>query len=137
MSLVRWDREPAAKDLRWFAGLWFPAFALMVGMVVYRRVHSPVAAIAIWVLAALLSLTALWSTRVIRWVYVAIMGVTFPIGLVISNIVVVLAYFAVITPIGLLLRLFHDPLQRAFPSRERSHWIPREQPTKAAYLRQI
>jgi hypothetical protein len=64
------------------------------------------------------------------------MRLTFPVGWVLSHIILDVAYLAVIAPIGSVLRLFHDPMQRRFDRKANSYWIPREQPERTRYFRQ-
>jgi hypothetical protein len=60
------------------------------------------------------------------------------IGFVVSNTAVTAVYFLVITPIGLLLRLFgRDPLQRRFERNRGSYWEDAEKTGDAErYFRQ-
>ncbi|MFP4581208.1 MAG: SxtJ family membrane protein [Candidatus Sumerlaeia bacterium] len=54
------------------------------------------------------------------------MAIGVGIGFIVAPILISLFYFLVVTPIGLLLRLFgHDPMQRKKGDRE-SFWIPLE-----------
>lgn len=137
MALLQPNLDPSEKDLRWFAGLWFPAFAAMVGYLVFRKLGAVNLAIAIWTAAAVISLAGLWSPRSIRAVYQGMMRLTFPIGWTVSHILLFVVYFAVIMPIGIIIRLFDDPMQRRFEPGAKSYWIAREQADKAQYLRQI
>jgi saxitoxin biosynthesis operon SxtJ-like protein len=136
MALFQLNLNPSNKELRWFAGLWFPAFAGMLGLLVFRKLHAPTVALCIWSIGVLLSLSGLAYPPIIRTVYLSIMRLTFPVGWVLSHAVLMVTYFFVITPVGLVMRLFHDPMQRKFMRPARSYWLPREQPEKARYLRQ-
>jgi hypothetical protein len=51
-------------------------------------------------------------------------------------VILFVAYFLVITPVGLVVRWFHDPMQRLFDRAAPSYWIPREQPERSRYFRQ-
>jgi len=137
VALLQLNLKPSDKDLRWFAGLWFPAFAAMAGYLVFRKLHAPAAALTIWSLALIQSLLGLFSARMILPVYRGIMRLTYPVGWVLSHIFLVLAYYCVILPVGLLVRLFHDPMQRAFERNAQSYWIPIPSQDKTRYLRQI
>jgi hypothetical protein len=136
MALFQLNLNPSNKELRWFAGLWFPAFAGMIGLLVSHKLHAPAVAQGIWSIGALLSLSGIAYPSIIRSVYLSIMRLTFPIGWVLSHLVLIFTYFFVITPVGLVMRLFHDPMQRKFMRPARSYWVPREQPEKVRYLRQ-
>ncbi len=51
-----------------------------------------------------------------------------PIGLVISYVILAATYYLVLTPIGLVLRLFgYDPMHRRFDREAKTYWVPREE----------
>lgn len=136
MALFQLNLKPAAKELRWFAGLWFPLFGAMLAWILFRRFQAPLAALSVSGAVAALAGAGLVSPNVIRPVYLGMMRLTFPIGWILSHVILFVAYFLVITPVGFVLRLFHDPMQRVFNRTARSYWIPREQPERSRYFRQ-
>jgi len=71
----------------------------------------------------------------LRRLYIGLSLATYPIGFVFSALVLVLIYYAILTPLGLILRVCgHDPLQRR-PAA--SYWHKRPGPRAAAsYFRQ-
>ena len=113
MALFQPNRNPTARDLRWFAGLWFPLFCGGAGLWLLRH-RRPGLAAAWWTATAVLAVAGLISPPAIRPIYRFLIRVTFPIGWVVSHTVVAAAYFLVITPIGLVMRLRHDPMRRRF-----------------------
>lgn len=64
--------------------------------------------------------------------------VTLPIGMVVSELAMLLIYFAVFTPMAILFRLLgRDALQRRFEPAATSYWVPRNQPSgPEQYFRQ-
>lgn len=136
MALFQLRLNPSNNELRWFAGLWFPALCGMVGWLIFQRAEAPVAAIVIWGLGAALSICGLLSPGAIRPIYLLVMRLTFPIGWVMSHVVLAVLYFVVITPLGVVLRLFHDPMLRRIDRSARSYWIPRDPPERTRYFRQ-
>jgi len=137
MALFRLKLNPSNKELRLFAGLWFPAFAIVMGLLASRKLRHPGAALLIWSIGAAVSFVGLWLPSVIRPVYRCMMRLTLPIGWVLSHVILAAAYFLVLAPIGWLMRLWHDPMQRKLLQSARSYWVPRAEPKKARYLRQI
>lgn len=137
MALFQINLSPTKQDLRWFAGLWFPAFAGIVGYVVYRRLQLVGVVLTIWGIAATMALLGLWVPRLIRPLYNGMMRATFPIGWVVSNLLLLLTYYSVISPAGVIMRLFHDPMQRKFEPHAKTYWISREQQEQSRYLRQV
>jgi len=137
MALLELNLSLTPRQLRWFAGLWFPALVAVVGGMVQRKLHAPSAALSIWILGGILSLLGLLRPAIIRPIYVLALRLTYPIGWVISHILLLVLYFAVMTPLGFLLRCFHDPMQRRFDSPTKSYWLPHEMPEASRYFRQL
>jgi len=137
MALFEINRNLTNRQLRWFAGLWFPAFSALVGNIVLRISDSLAAAVSIWVVAGLLSITGLIFPRFIQPVYIGLSRLTFPIGWLLSHLLLGILYFAVITPLGFLVRMFHDPMERNFDKSARSYWKVREERSKDSYVRQF
>ena len=137
MALLELNLKPSAKDLRWFAGLWFPALCLFAGATILRKHHALAPGLWIWVVAAVWSAAGLLKPALIRPVYRALMLLTFPIGWVLSHVLLFTIYFLVLTPVGFLVRTLHDPMERRFNLSAKSYWMPRETVSKERYLRQL
>jgi hypothetical protein len=134
------DRNPPLRVLRLFGALWLPLFLAIAGVVVWRRtgeVPMPVA-VALGGIAAVSIALALAEPRWLRPVYVGLMVVTWPIGWVLSYVVLAILYFSVITPAGLQRRtLGKDPLRKRGSPEVATYWKPRRQPTDVErYFRQ-
>ena len=76
----------------------------------------------------LMAFGAIWP-RALKHVYLGWMALAFLLGFVVSNILLTLLFFLVITPIGLAARLFGKDflslkLDRAAPT----YWVRRERP---------
>jgi len=65
------------------------------------------------------------------------MGLSFPLGLVMTNLIVAIMFFVIFTPVGLIMRMIgRDPLQLK-PVRGETCWIPRESaPPSRRYFHQ-
>ena len=115
MIAIQWN--PSTKQLRQFAGIWFPAFCGLVGWSIgHKTGHWSEVEIG-WVLAGLLSVGGLVLPALIRPIFVGLILLTFPIGWVVSHLLLGLIFYGVVTPIGLILRISgHDPLQLEKPS---------------------
>lgn len=78
--------------------------------------------------------------QAIRWVYVGWMLAAFPIGWVISHLLLAAIFFGVIMPIGLILRVLgRDPMRKAFDRSTSTYWIarPAEPTDSQRYFRQF
>ena len=61
-----------------------------------------------------------------RMVFLGMSYLTWPIGFVVSHVVLALVYYLVLTPIGLLMRLFgYDSMKRRFDPEAPSYWVER------------
>jgi hypothetical protein len=130
--------RPSDRQLRQFAWALIVFVTIVLAVRVWRGQPigpgSMVLVAAGWSLGAL---GALWP-RGIEWLFVAATAVTRPIGLVVSELMIVLMYFGVITPVAIVGRLVgRDRLRRAFDRRAASYWVPRK-PTAdpSRYFRQ-
>ena len=135
MIAIQWN--PSTKQLRQFAGIWFPAFCGLVGYSIgHKTGHWSEVEIG-WALAGLLSVGGLVLPALIRPIFVGLILLTFPIGWVVSHLLLGLIFYGVVTPIGLILRIIgHDPLQLKKPSGN-SVWKTSIGKTDATrYLRQ-
>jgi hypothetical protein len=124
--MLKIKKNPSARELRQFAGLWFPAFCGLVGWLVQTRAGLDSLAMAIWSLGALLAIAGLVRPAVIRPVFIGMMMAAFPIGWVVSHLVLAVVYYVVLTPIGLAMRVLgRDPMQRRRDPAAKSYWEER------------
>jgi len=135
MIAIQWN--PSTKQLRQFAGIWFPAFCGLVGWSIGNKTgHWSEVEIG-WVLAGLLSVGGLVLPALIRPIFVGLILLTFPIGWVVSHLLLGLIFYGVVTPIGLILRISgHDPLQLKKPIGNSVWKTPVGKTDVTRYLRQ-
>jgi hypothetical protein len=136
MSLLRINRNPSLRQLAVFAVAWFAACAI-AGVGLWRRGHETPAIVAV-ALGVSVPLIGIAVPVTLRWLYVGLSYATYPIGFVVSHVVLAIVYFGVVTPIGLVMRICgYDPLERKFAPEKRSYWKVREaRPTTESYFRQ-
>jgi hypothetical protein len=125
MALLDINWKPSTRELRQFAGVWFPAFFILVGGLVWYKTGSLSIAATIWSVAFVVSLIGYLVPPFMRLVWVGWMAAAFPIGWTISHLVLAVIFYLVFTPIGLLVRLFQgDPMQRKFDRSTKTYWVP-------------
>jgi hypothetical protein len=125
--MVTLDLNPDARAVRGFARLWFPLFVVVLGSILRWRFGWVMAANVTWMIGAVLAIAALASPRIARGIFIALTIATYPIALVISTVLMTAVYFAVMTPLGMWLRMRgHDPLQ-LLQRDAASHWHRYEQ----------
>lgn len=129
------NKDPSKNDLRWF-GLILSAVLIIVGLVVWLKTSwlfgmggSPTLASKIfWGIAVVFPVVYYAIPPLRRYLFIGFMYAVFPIGLVVSNVILVAVYYLVVVPIGLIMRLFgHDPMQRKLLPEARTYWIERSQ----------
>ncbi len=125
MSLVRIHPDPSRRQLAVFGVVWLVFFAVVgVGALKHGR---PAAAVAFWTTAILVPAIGGWSPRFMRVLYLGMAYATFPIGFVLSWLLLAAVYYLVVTPTGIVMRAIgHDPLKRFDDAGAESYWIPRE-----------
>ena len=72
-------------------------------------------------------------------IYVGLTVLAYPIGFVLSYLIMGFLFFVMITPLGLFFRLVgRDPLERAFDPEATTYWAdPRPRRAKGSYFRQF
>ena len=131
------NRHPERKELLWF-GAGLPVFPGLVGYLVWRRTGSEVSRQALWALGGFLALL-FWLVRGARRpIFLGFGYVSYPIGFVMSRVLLLIVFLGVVTPTGILMRLFGKDLLGLRIDRDRaSYWMPHEGPhTSEDYFRQ-
>ena len=126
MAIIEINTDPSKKELRWF-GAMLVVFVLAVGTLVRWQFDAPATAQRIWIAGGVLSLVYVVLPPIRRWIFVGWIYAAFPIGWVVSHVLLASIYYLVFTPIGLLLRLIKgDPLERQLDPSAASYWRPHE-----------
>jgi hypothetical protein len=130
--IVQLNLRPEVRQLRQFGWIALVAFGVIGAVVLVRggllgmsfgAAARPVA-FAAWTLGVLSALLSLVWPEANRPLFVALGALTFPIGWVLSHLVLAAVFFGVLTPVGLLFRLVgRDPLERAFRREMKSYWV--------------
>ena len=110
------------RDLRKF-GLMVGAVFVAIAIVLWFR-HRPNYPFLFGIGAALIAVGAIWP-RALKYIYIAWMALAFTLGFLMSNLILTLFFFLVVTPIGLLARLIgKDFLGRKLDRKATTYWIP-------------
>ena len=133
MALIERRINPPARDLKCFA-LILLAFLGLVGILVWRATGSLAWPRLIWGGAATLSLIYYVARPLQRPMYIGWSYLTYPVGWVISHVLMALVFFGLFTAVGLLMRLFrYDPMMRTFDRSAKTYWVPHEDQADVAY----
>jgi hypothetical protein len=139
MSIVQINRDPSRRQLNQFGFVWL-GFVVLFGVIAWFKLGSPGLARGLWLAAVVVPVIGWLVPVFMRLVFVGMSYLAWPIGFVVSHIVLAAVYYLVLTPIGLIMRLFgYDPMRRGFDREAASYWV--ERPAAAAeprrYFRQF
>jgi hypothetical protein len=122
VALIDIRNQPTASDLKWFGVIVLAVFGIIGGVVLWR-LDALRAAQILWSVGAVLCFLYYAIPPLRRPLYDAWMHTVQPIGIVISHVLLGFIYFGVITPIGLVMRLFgRDALQLRLDESASSYW---------------
>ena len=139
MALIKVNKEPSTRDLRQFAGIWLPLACLIIGVIIQRQTGEWKAPLALWGVCGVISLMGLIQPKLIKPVFVGLMYAVFPIGFVLSYLILTFVYYFVLTPVGLIMRLVgYDPMERELDREATTYWKRRDPPPESSrYFRQV
>jgi hypothetical protein len=125
MALIEVNTNPSRRDLRWF-GLVAGLFLAVVGVIAWWKFDAPRVARAFWIAAPMLATLYYVLRPLQRSIYVGWMVASFPIGWLLSHLILAVVYYGVLTPIGLVMRLTgRAAVTRRFDPDAKSYWIAR------------
>jgi len=137
--MIKLNLQPEERILRqfaWIAAIGFPVLAAMFTRGEARAYEfwawhwtsAPVLVIGgIGVAQLLLFLAGVRKPT--HWLYVVLMLVAYPIGFVLSHVLIAIVYYVVITPIAVVFRLIgRDVIGRKLDPRATTYWRDRGEP---------
>lgn len=124
-------------ELRKF-GLTVGGAFVLLGLVSWFRGHELPPRI-LWTVGVLLLVPGAVAPQLLRPVQRWWMSAAAVLGHVNTRVILALMYYVVFTPVGLVMRLFRDPLNRAFDDGADSNWVRRTPtaPDLDSYSRQF
>lgn len=139
---MKLDLKPSTTQLRQFGWIALFGFPIVSVLILWNWLDwQPNAVIyTLWGLAAVCGLLALTVPSLLNPLYVLMMVVAFPIGFVLSHILLRLIYYLVFTPMALIFKLKgRDAMNRKLEPERDSYWEDHKdvaQPrSPASYLR--
>ena len=135
MISIQW--HPEKRQLRQFAGIWFPAFCALLGWIIGAKTGHWTPVQVGWAICGVQALLGLLHPPAIRPMFVGLILLTYPIGWVVSHLLLGAIFYLLFLPIGLVLRWTgHDPLQLKPPLGKTLWKTPVGKTDAASYLRQ-
>ena len=134
MALVDVDLRPDEKKLKQFGFVALVAFALLGGFLLWRGglfgidfgASAPPIAYVLFALGGLSAVLSFVMPAANKVLYLTLVVVTIPIGIVLSFVIVGGLFYGLFTPIGLFFRLIgRDPLNLKFDPAAETYWTRR------------
>jgi hypothetical protein len=125
--------RPTQRQLRQFAAV-LPLAVLAIGWGLgWSQLAITVATSA----GALLAFAGWFLPSVVKPIYVGVSLLAYPIGLIVSELVMLAVYFGLLTPIGIVFRATRrDGLERKIDREAETYWRAKKQPDSvSSYLR--
>ena len=147
MAMVSLNLRPERRELRQFGLIALIAFGLLGGLIDWRGglpaisfgESASTVAYVLWGIGAVSALFSLIAPAANRPLYVGLMVISFPIGLVVSHVVLGAFFYGILTPVGLVFLLIgRDSLKRRFEPDAKTYWVDHNPPdTMKRYFRQF
>ena len=136
---MKWSdisRKPAAKVLRQFAAAWL-VFFLAAGVYQYLT-GNPRSGAALALAAVLAGVWGLIKPGAVRWLFAASMALAFPISWCVTQILLLVMFYGILTPVAVVFRIRgRDLLGRKRGADGPSCWKPKKTPADLrSYFRQ-
>ena len=138
MALLEVNWQPSDRELRGFAFVQL-FVAGVIGWLLHRRLGWDAVAIALMAFSIGVLVAGLVRPQVLKVPFLAWMLAAFPVGWMMSHLLLGVVYYGVVTPIGVFLRMRgRDSLQLQPRSDVKSYWVARPgQPDSSRYFRQF
>jgi len=134
VKLVQINWNPSDRQLRQFGIVSLVAFPLLA----WLWKASLAVVVGFGLAGAGLALLGLTFPRALKPIFLGLMLVSLPIGLVVGEAAMLVIYYGVFLPIGLVFRILgRDSLEMRFDRQAVTYWRPKPQPRgPASYYRQ-
>jgi hypothetical protein len=125
MAVLRINTNPSHRQLRQFGLL----CVVLLPLIAWVWGGSGSIILATALIGAGLSLLGLLAPQCLRPVFVGLVLVTFPIGVVFGELILLMIFVGVFLPMALLFRIIgRDALQRRMSAESETFWVPRRAP---------
>jgi len=131
MSLISINHHPPRRQLNHFGFLWL-VFLGIFGALSWFKSGNHQAGLIFWAVAAIVPILGWIFPAFMRLVFLGLSYAAFPIGFVVSHVILALVYYLVFTPVGLLMRIFgYDPMERKLQRGAETYWTTRPEDVEA------
>ena len=147
MKMIELNLKPETKQLRQFGFISLVAFGVIGGVVVWRNglfgfdfgEHAKTVAYTMWALGGISGLLSLVAPRLNWPLYVTLIVVTYPIGFVLSYVLMGVLFYGIFTPVAIVFKLMgRDAMHRKFDPDAASYFVPHKPAaSKERYFKQF
>ena len=126
MAVIDVNWNPNRKDLRIFAALLI-LFSALISYIAWWKTGTSQTAWTVFAIGATIGAVGVVVPVLIRPIYFVWMAAAFPIGWVMSHVILAIVFYFVFTPVGWLMKLFgKDPMLRDLERDDSgTYWIRR------------
>ena len=135
MALLEINLQPSDRQLRQFGML----SLVLMPFIVWLWTASLTAFAWAFGVGLILCGLGLWRPVLLKPVFLGLIILTLPIGLVVGELAMLLIYFGLFLPMAIVFRMLgRDPLQRRLTPEKETFWQPRPRPAGSrSYFRQF
>jgi len=136
--MIDLNLNPSKRELKTF-GLGALVFLTIVAGLVWRRSGSTTAPAILLAVGVVIAVLGFAAPRVVRPLFIALMVINYPIGWVVTHIVMAFIFYLVVTPLAGIMKLTgRDPMERRFDRSAATYWKRRPTETDPSrYFRQF
>lgn len=125
MAVFRMSTNPSCRQLRQF-GLMCVVLLPLIAWV-WGAGSSTIQAAA--VIGAGLGVLGIFAPKLLRPIFIGLVFVTFPIGLIVGELILLMIFVGVFLPMALLFRIIgRDVMKRRMSAEAKTFWVPRSAP---------
>lgn len=126
MAVFRINTKPADRQLRQFGLLCIVLLPVITW--IWGGSGSTIGAAAL--IGAGLGLLGIFAPGTLKTLFVGLVLISFPIGLILGELILLMIFIGVFLPMALLFRIMgRDVLQRRMSAESETFWVPRSAPS--------
>ena len=139
MALIEINTNPPENHLKIFGRYLFPVFTLLLSFVLSKWGVGRTGITICLSIGVLVMMIGWTNYKLVRYIMIGLMVRSLPIALTVSYLALFIAYYVVITPTGLIMRVFgKDLLSVRIDEQSESYWIDHSgTPEPQQYFRQF
>ena len=124
MALMDINWHPDKNELRKFGDISLAMFLVFGLILAWQERVSAQTALIIATVGLVIYVISRTYVSGVKPIYLAAYGVTYPLGWVLSQVILGIIYYLIVTPIGIIFRLMgRDLLHRNYDRQAETYWV--------------